>query len=74
MLCTIYKNGSDYKEAQATIRSGSNTSAGNSSLVYFNGSTDYIEVYVLQNTGATATLITNSNLATWFNGALVRAA
>lgn len=74
MLCTIYKNGSDYKESQATIRSGSNTSATNASLVYFNGSTDYIEVYVLQNTGATATLITNGTLATWFNGTLVRAA
>lgn len=74
MLCTIYKNGTDYKEAQNTIRAGSNTSAGNSTVVYFNGSTDYVEVYVLQSTGATATLITNGTLATWFNGAMVRAA
>jgi hypothetical protein len=74
LLCTIYKNGTDYKEAQNTIRAGSNTSAGSSAVVYFNGSTDYVEVYVLQSTGATATLISNGTLATWFNGAMVRGA
>lgn len=74
LLCTIYKNGTDYKEAQNTIRAGSNTSAGSSAVVYFNGSTDYVEVYVLQSTGATATLISNGVLATWFNGAMVRSA
>jgi len=74
LLCTIYKNGADYKEAQNTIRAGSNTSAGSSAVIYFNGSTDYVEVYTLQSTGATATLISNGVLATWFNGAMVRSA
>jgi hypothetical protein len=74
LVCTIYKNGTDYKEAQNTIRSGSNTSTGSCAVVYFNGSTDYVEVYVLQATGATATLISNGVLATWFNGAMVRGA
>lgn len=74
LVCTIFKNGSDYKEAQNTIRSGSNTSAGSSAVIYFNGSTDYVEVFVLQSTGATATLISNGTLATWFNGAMVRSA
>lgn len=74
MLCTIYKNGAEYKEAQNTIRSGSNTSAGVGTVIYFNGSTDYVEVYALQSTGATANLLTNGSLATWFNGAFVRSA
>jgi hypothetical protein len=74
LLCTIFKNGDYYKEAQNTIRSGSNTSAGSCAVIYFNGSTDYVEVYVLQSTGATATLISNGVLATWFNGAMVRSA
>ena len=74
VLCTIFKNGSDYKDSQTTVRSGSNTSAGCGSVIYFNGSTDYVELYVNQVTGATATLITNGTLATFFNGAFVRSA
>ena len=74
VLCTIFKNGSDYKDTQTTVRSGSNTSAGCGSVIYFNGSTDYVELYVNQVTTATATLITNGTLATFFNGAFVRSA
>jgi len=74
LVCTIFKNGVDYKEAQNTVRSGSNTSAGVSSIVYFNGSTDYVELYVNQVTTTTATLIANGTIATWFNGAFVRSA
>ena len=73
-LCQIFKNGADYKSTQSTIRSGSNTTSLCCSVIYFNGSTDYVEVYALQATGATATLITNGTLATWFNGAFVRSA
>lgn len=74
LVCTIFKNGSDYKESQSTVRSGSNTSAGCGSVIYFNGSTDYVELYVNQVTTATATLISNGTIATWFNGAFVRSA
>ncbi len=74
LLCQIFKNGADYKSTQSTVRSGSNTTALCSSVIYLNGSTDYVEVYVLQATGATATLITNTTLSTWFNGAFVRSA
>jgi hypothetical protein len=74
LLCTIFKNGLDYKDTQSTVRSGSNTSAGCGSVIYFNGSTDYVELYVNQVTTATATLISNGTLATWFNGAFVRSA
>jgi hypothetical protein len=74
LLCNVFKNGADYKSTQSTVRSGSNTTALCCSVIYFNGSTDYVEVYALQNTGATATLITNTTLSTWFNGAFVRSA
>jgi hypothetical protein len=74
LLCQVYKNGADYKSTQSTVRSGSNTTALCCSVIYFNGSTDYIEIYALQATGATATLIANSFLSTWINGAFVRSA
>ena len=72
-FCEIYKNGANYKTG--------NVCAGNtatavlstvSSIVYFNGSTDYIEIYVYQNAGTQncGTGIAN----TYFNGAMVRAA
>jgi hypothetical protein len=44
-----------------------------SKLLYFNGSTDYIEVFGYQNTGGTITTETNS-AGTWFTGVLVRTA
>jgi hypothetical protein len=74
LLCQIFKNGADYKSTQSTVRSGSNTTALCCSVIYFNGSTDYIEIYALQATGATATLIANSFLSTWISGAFVRSA
>ena len=40
--CTLYKNGTEYKRLTfTTVSSGS----GGSALVYFNGSTDYVELY-----------------------------
>jgi hypothetical protein len=74
LLCQVFKNGADYKSTQSTVRSGSNTTALCCGVIYFNGSTDYLEIYALQATGATATLIANSFLSTWINGAFVRSA
>jgi hypothetical protein len=70
----IYKNGSSYKELQATTANGTNyMTLSGSILVYFNGSTDYVEMYVLQNSGST--LVTGGTQAeVWFTGAMVRAA
>jgi len=74
VLCMIWKNGTYYKENQATVRAGSNTGSGCSSIVYLNGTSDFVEVYVLQSTGATATLVTNTSLAVYFNGCFLRSA
>jgi len=66
----IYKNGSNYAWLQAT--EGDGYAGGGSLIVYFNGSTDYVEVYgrqtgsSLQYYGETATLIT------FFSGVWIR--
>ena len=64
----IYKNGSQYKLG-TDISAAFNAMAG--TLVYCNGSTDYIEFYALfVGGGATSA----ASAETWFNGCLVRAA
>jgi len=63
----IYKNGSVFYQGQESTTAGSSLS----SLVYCNGSTDYIEIYAY--VGTTGTCATGSN-KTWFNGFLARSA
>ena len=64
----IYKNGSIYKFGTvAAASSASNVS----SVVFLNGSTDYVELYGYFSTGQNAAAGINS---TWFNGAMVRSA
>lgn len=70
----IYKNGSSYKQVYYSYNSGSGTGGGMvSSIVYMNGTTDYLEFYAYQQTGSSVPLIGGSAF-TVFNGALVRAA
>lgn len=69
----IYKNGSNY------IQSGgvNNTTFGGiatiSDVVYLNGSTDYVEIYIAQTSGGALTLQSGAN-ANRFSGVLVRSA
>jgi hypothetical protein len=73
VILSIYKNGSTYKRTNQLYTSSNNVMPTCSTVVYANGSTDYFEIYYLQNTGTTVS--TNNNiLFTWFNGAMVRAA
>ena len=67
--CSIYKNGTAYK---TVVIPATNSSAVVSSVVYFNGSTDYVEIYGFL-TGATP-VIQNGSAFTWLSGALVRSA
>lgn len=64
----IYKNGSSYKLG-TDVSSCFNAMA--STLVYLNGSTDYVEFYALFTTGQSTSA---ASAETWFNGCLVRAA
>jgi hypothetical protein len=66
---SIYKNGSLYK---SVVGYGASSSATVSAIVYFNGSTDYVELYVTM-TGVTPAYYGNSGY-TYFNGSMVRAA
>ena len=71
VIASIYKNGSEYKRGVYFGTSGQ--SAIVSSLVYLNGSTDYIELYGYQSSGGNLNTQTGI-IATWFNGSMVRAA
>lgn len=69
----IYKNGSEYKR---NIKGDTNGlyALPVTSLVYFNGSTDYIEIYS-QCTYSSGTVNANAGASvTYFNGSMVRAA
>ena len=69
LVCSIYKNGSEYKRGtNVTVSSNQSVS---SSIVYCNGSTDYVEIYGFS--GVTQNTNTGSSLV-YFNGSMVRAA
>lgn len=73
-LITIYKNGSEFKRGQ---RMGSTTGALSTSvsaLISLNGTTDYVEMYVWQDSGSSTTLNAGSQALNYFQGVLVRAA
>jgi hypothetical protein len=72
IFIAIYKNGSNYKQGNLlTTAGGVGGLAVVSSIVYCNGSTDYIEMYVL--CSAATTTNTGSNTV-YMNGAMVRSA
>lgn len=73
-MIAIYKNGSIYVYGSGIMN---NTTIGGlctaSSLIFCNGSTDYIEAYAWQSTGGSLALQTSTGNNT-FSGSLVRAA
>jgi hypothetical protein len=71
IYCSIYKNGSEYFRG---IDSSVNLSQVNvSALVYFNGSTDYIELYVLGVFSGTSDVPSGQKYV-YLTGAMVRSA
>ena len=72
-IVAVYKNGTSYKRGSMT--STNTFSSGNSlsALVFLNGSTDYIELYMIHNLGINATLSFGSDLC-FFQACLVRGA
>jgi hypothetical protein len=67
--CYIYKNGSNFK--QGTNIATSTKGCAITALIYMNGTTDYLEIYVF--VGSTYTTQTGAT-TTYFQGCLVRAA
>jgi hypothetical protein len=71
----IYKNGSQYKVGGLWYSNSATTAQMDmtvSSVVYLNGSTDYVELYGYQS--ATSPTFLQGLTATWFNGVMVRGA
>ncbi len=75
IITSFFKNGSEFKRCnQMNLNSVHTNSPGGSALIYMNGSTDYIELYCLQNSGGT--ILTSSSGApyVYMNGFLARPA
>jgi len=69
----IQKNGVDYKYGSTLVGTAAGCFAIVSTLVYMNGTTDYLETFASQSTGVNQN--SNNGIAlTWFNGAMVRGA
>lgn len=75
-LMMLYKNGSFYQKGSQSANGGSYMmTAGISTMVYLNGSTDYVEMWVFQNSGgALNTNASGAELGCVFNGFLARSA
>ena len=69
----IYKNNTQYKRGFGFAGTASKFIAPVSTLVYLNGSTDYVEVFLYSDGTGNAT-INASSQDVWFNGCLVRSA
>jgi hypothetical protein len=71
----IYKNGNEWQSGSQIPMNGTySVRPVVSTLIYFNGSTDYVEIYGLQISGGSLNVGTNVTIATWFTGSLVRGA
>lgn len=70
-ILMFYKNGSEFKRVTQT--NSSTYGINGSFLMYFNGTTDYIEAYVYQNSGGSLNLSASSNL-TYFQACFLRGA
>lgn len=71
----VYKNGALYFTLDRSALSGSfNVYLNGGCLVQCNGSSDYLEIYVFQNSGGTLSFGNGSKDGCWFNGFLARKA
>lgn len=78
ILTAIYKNGSGYRSGYSANAGGSASGPYGafqiSDIVYLNGSTDYVEIYVWSNSATAFVDAAVSSVPTaFFSGALVRA-
>jgi hypothetical protein len=63
----VYKNGSLYKIGNYNANNGMGNRVTVSCIVYLNGSTDYVEIYAINNTGSTlSTSVANALIDTYF--------
>jgi len=74
-ILAFWKNGSEFQRLmQIPNSTQSSICPMGSALISMNGSTDYLEVYVLQFSGSSQTFLGNYPAESWFNGSMVRSA
>ena len=74
-LISVFKNGVRFRDGSGSpLTSTLGGFAQVSCILYFNGSTDYVELYAYQTSGSSRNLNVGSDARTYLNGALVRAA
>ena len=71
-FCSIYKNGSEYKRGNDLLGTGYQPNVN--SIVYLNGSTDYVELYAWIAGASGLSIGTGTSWEIYMNGAMVRAA
>jgi hypothetical protein len=70
---SIFKNGAEYKRGYQSQTGVAAVAYPVASMVYFNGTTDYIEIFFSNYGGSNQTTI-GGNAYTYFNGCLLRGA
>ena len=71
----LYKNGTNYAQLTRVANSNAlNLLNSASCLVYCNGTTDYLEIYIYQSSGGTLTEGNGDPSGCWFTGYLARSA
>lgn len=71
----LYKNGTNYAQLTRILNTNSvNLLNSASCLVYCNGTTDYLEIYMYQSSGGTLTEGNGDPSGCWFTGYLARSA
>jgi hypothetical protein len=72
----LYRNGSLFRRSQQqSFATSGNTAASFTGIIYFNGTTDYVEMYVIQSTGSNLSILNgNGSTYNWFEGYLARSA
>jgi hypothetical protein len=72
-IASIFKNGGEFKRGIQAASATNLSAALVSALVYMNGSTDYVELYVYQGSGSSVNTSANQS-ETYFQAAMVRSA
>jgi hypothetical protein len=72
-IVAIYKNGALFKRGSMNPTNAFSYGNSLSTLVYLNGTTDYIELYTIHNLGANGSLATGLDVC-YFQAAMVRGA
>lgn len=75
LLSIIYKNGTEYAYGSGFSVASSNhyIMSNVSTVVYFNGTTDYVEIYGYNSTGSSLNVLNEARF-TYFSGAMIRSA